>query len=264
MGFPGVIYGNYGDEKVAQSTKIGGLPLDTLMILPNGDKFRHAQASATAMVAGDLYMVDTLAALAGSAVVTYLTGMAVAVSAAVGATSVTVTTGGTASMTKDLLADGYLYVSSTTGAVAGTYRIKGNAAAASASSMKIDLAENDAIKVALAAGTTTVGVKHNRYKSLTLVAADTTMTGEIAGIAPVAVPASYYCWIRRSGLTNALTDNTLVVGEPVVASSVAAGAVGPFIIPASGTTKIKNSDKIGYAVNVSASAQQSLINLTLE
>ena len=55
MSFPNVIYGDYGDEKVAQSTKIGSLPLGQLMILPDGRAFRHTRAhTAQAMTAGYL------------------------------------------------------------------------------------------------------------------------------------------------------------------------------------------------------------------
>ncbi|KKL16382.1 hypothetical protein LCGC14_2496170, partial [marine sediment metagenome] len=55
MAFPNVIYGRYGDEKVAQSTKIGGLPLGQEMVLPDGREFRHSCAqTAAALVAGKL------------------------------------------------------------------------------------------------------------------------------------------------------------------------------------------------------------------
>ena len=67
MSYPNVIYGDYGDEKVAQSTKIGNLPLGQLMVLPDGRKFRHAQASATALVAGDLYQQNSMTVIAGTA-----------------------------------------------------------------------------------------------------------------------------------------------------------------------------------------------------
>lgn len=264
MAFPSVVYGSPGDEKVAQSTKIAGLPLGTRMII-EGSVYAHAQASATALVAGRLYAKDTWASIAGSAMVTYQDGsMAVAAAGAVGATQVTVTAAASGAVTKDVMEDGYLFVGSTITANQGLYRIKSNAAAAAGSSCVIKLADNEAIKVALAAGTTTVGVQLNEFKSLTLSTANTTYTGPMAGVAVVPVAADYYCWIQRRGPVSVLVDNTLVLGEACVASTVAAGAVGPYIIQATGTTKIKQSDKIGEVMNVAASAQMGLIYLKLE
>src|SRR3990167_8352141 len=104
MSFPNVVYGDYGDEKLAQSVKIGGLPLGQLMILPDGSKFRQARApSGTATVAGSLYQV----AARNSDTMLYKS-LVPAATYAVGATSVAFTTGGTTSITTDQYADGWL------------------------------------------------------------------------------------------------------------------------------------------------------------
>ena len=54
MGIPSIIYGDYGDEKVTSSTKIGNLPLGQLMRLPDGRKYRHARSGGTALAVGQV------------------------------------------------------------------------------------------------------------------------------------------------------------------------------------------------------------------
>jgi hypothetical protein len=262
--FNNVIYGNYGDEKATSSTKIGNLPLGTLMILPNGSQFRHSKASATAMVAGKLYQQNSMADVAGSADVAFDGTLAVAASVAVGATTVTVTLGGTAAITKDALAGGQLFVSLSSGA-GHVYRIKGNTAAGSVSVASIYLEDTDPIKVALAASSTKVGVRQNPYDNLTITTADTVAVGAVAGIAPVAVPASYYCWIQRSGECAAFTDNTtLIVGIGITASTTVAGAVAVKPAASASITSAKGDTVIGRCLSVAASAYFSHVSLFLE
>jgi len=43
-GTPNIQYGDYGDEKVTSSTRIGGLPLGAKMVFLDGREFRHAKA----------------------------------------------------------------------------------------------------------------------------------------------------------------------------------------------------------------------------
>jgi hypothetical protein len=259
--FPNIIYGDYGDEKVTSSAKIGNLPLGIKMVLPDGREFRHAHASAAGCVAGDLYQQNSMAAVAGTSDANLYAGLAVAASAAIGATSLTVTMAGTAAVSKDLLADCYLLVATSSGQGL-SYKIKGNTAAGSTVATTISLDEKDPLKVALAASSTKVGFRQNSYDNILLTTADTVATGVPAGIVPVAVAASYYCWVQRRGPAPALTDATLVIGQPVVASSAVAGAVAPFI--SSTTAVIKNQAALGWAISVAASASYSLVYLTLD
>ena len=260
--FPNIIYGDYGDEKVTAASAIGNLPLGTLMILPDGKKFRHSKAAAaSAMVAGNLYQGDTMAVVAGTADANLMAGLAVAASAAVGALSVSVTLAGTAALSKDLLAGGELHVATSAGQGL-RYKIYGNTAAGSTLATTITLEPTDPLKVALAASSTKVGLRHNLFREATLTTADTVGTGPLLGIAPVAVSAGYYCWIQRGGLAAALADATLIQGIPVTASSAVAGAVMGAI--ATTTTHYKQREIVGFAVGVSASASYSLIDLTLE
>ena len=261
MSYPNVIYGDYGDEKIAQSTKIGNLPLGQLMILPDGRHFRHAKASATALVAGDLYQQNSLAVLAGSADANMINNLA-ASAMAVGATEVKVTLGGTAAVSKDLFADGFMFVAESAGQGI-TYKIKACNSAAAGSTLTITLQESDPIVVAVAASSSKIGLRQSSYHNVTLVTADTVSVGALAGIAPVAASASFYCWLQRSGEVCGLADATLVVGNAVGASSILAGAVGN--VSAAGTGSWKALTAIGHCMNIaSASTKYGLINLMLE
>jgi hypothetical protein len=259
--FNNIIYGDYGAEKATAASAIGGLPLGTLMILPDGRKFRHAQASATALAAGKLYQGNSMADIAGTADGNIIAGLAVAASAAIGATSVSVTMAATAHVSKDLLADGYLLVATSAGQ-GHVYKIKGNTAAGSLGTTTVTLEPTDPLKVALAASSTKVGLRANAFKSVTVTTADTVGVGAIVGVAPVAVAASYYCWVQRSGEAAVLADATLIEGIPVTASSAVAGAVMPAI--ATTTTHYKQRQTVGFAIAVSASASYSAVYLTLE
>ena len=261
MSFPNVIYGDYGDEKVTSSTKIGSLPLGQVMKLPNGVECVHAKASGSALVAGMLYQQNTLADVAGSADVGMQRNMAVAAGAAAGVSQVTVTLGGTAALSKDLLEDGYLFINDAIGE-GHVHTIKGHDEAAAGSSCTVTLYDNDAIKVALIAGSSQVGLRQNEYHDVTLTTANTVQTGPIAGFAQVAVAANYYCWLVRRGRTAAMAQGTLVVGQQVIASQTTAGAVGP---QATGTIAvIKERQTVGEVMNVpAASTEFSLIKATL-
>ena len=265
MSFPSVVYGSYGDEKTAQSTKINNLPLGTRMVLPDGREFVHAKASATALIAGDMYQQNSMAVVAGTSDAGILTNMAVATSAAIGATTVVITMAATAHFSKDLLAGGYLFTNDATGE-GHCYKIKGNTAAASLGSCTITLEPNDAIKVALAAGTSEVAVRQLPFDNVTITTADTVGVGALAGVAPVAVTASYYCWLQRKGPAAVLTDGTVIVGVPCVVSPALAGAIAPFSTSAADTAGVraaKGIDTVGYVMNVSASTEYSLVNLCL-
>lgn len=261
MSFPTIISGDPGKEKKTAASAIGGLPLGALMILTDGRKFRHAKASATALVAGCLYQGNTMAVIAGTADANIIAGLAVAASAAVGATSVSVTMAGTAAVSKDLLAGGFLFVATSSG-IGHNYKIKGNTAAGSTLATTITLEPTDPLKVALAASSTKVGIRANSFSDVTVTTADTVGAGAILGVAPVAVPAGYYCWLQRGGEASVLADATLIEGLNVTASSAVAGAVMAAI--ATTTTHYKQRQIVGFAIGVSASASCSAVNLTLE
>lgn len=262
MSFPNVIYGDYGDEKRAQSTKIGNLHLGTLMILPDGRKFRHARAaSGTAMTAGYLYQTDcatTRTGLSGT-----MTAKSFSGSAAVGATTIVFLTSGSTAPTKDLYEDGYAIIANSTGTGIGRmYKIKGNGSAASNSaSCTLELQPTDAVETAFSG--TSLGIRFNEYSELIIATGNTVYTGPIAGVPPVAVSAGFYHWIQRSGPAACFAGGTvLIIGDQVMASTTQDGAMPSGV--AAGTASAKVLDFIGQGMTISATNGFSLVNLRLE
>ena len=262
---PNKLFGDYGDEKVAQSTKIGSLPLGIRMVLPDGREYVHAKAGASALVAGCLYE-----GAAGEANTTFIKSLAVSAASAA-ATSVVVTKAAGTTLVADVYADGYIFFSagSSSGSV---YKVKSHTGVAStaAGTVTVSFTENDKLAEGLAAGTTTAGMRKNLYDSVVITTNDTVSVNALAGVPPRDVTEAYYCWLQKKGYAACLTDNTtLIVGVPVTASSTVAGAIGVENITLAGTAWAatalvhKGIHSIGYCVSVAASAEYSLIDLDL-
>ena len=263
MSFPNIIYGDYGDEKRAQSTRINSLQLGQLMILPDGRKFRHARAaSGTALTAG--YLQTGPGVPSDTMLVKSLVPNS---TIAVGATSVAGSTGGTTAITTDQYRDGLLLVPASTAhpGAGRTYKIASNNSAASGSaSFTINLDPADPIETALPAGTTTFGLRENLYNQVVVCPNGTAAVAPIAGVPAVAVSAGFYCWLARSGPTLLFNAGTVLTGsEPVVASSAVAGAVAA--MAATTITDAKGRlGMIGYAMTLGVADGFALVDLTLE
>jgi len=249
MAFDVTTYGSNGDEKIAYTTKITSLGAS--MELPDGRKFRFARLGAAAAVAGYLYQGVSAAnantVMAGGAIT------AVPSAAAVGAVSLTVTVAGSASAasTALLLADGYLVIASSAGAGIGyNYKIKNVTVNAAGSAYTVNLDPNDAIKVALEAGTTKVQLIPHSHSGALLCTADTVGVSAILGVACATAAASTYVWLQTRGTATVQADaTTIIIGMPVVAASAVAGAVG--VPPAAGsaaTSVIKQTFVVGHAL----------------
>jgi len=269
MSFPNVIYGDYGDEKVAQSTEIGNLPFGQLMVLPDGSKFRHAQAgSAVALSAGVLVSCSAGLADHGAVAASGLIASSVATYNTVKATAVHVTSASVA-VTKDYYAGGLLNVQDDTGE-GHVYRIKSNKSAAVSSDVEITLEPTDRLITAFNPGVTTVGLRRNPYKEMILHNQGTIIAPPM-GATPVAVSASFYFWCQRSGPVSLRTGATTVVdGAPVHAASATAGSVTVPPTTADTTTvvaaynlQIRNTP-IGHALETVTATEQVLVNLGLE
>ena len=261
MSFPNVVWGSFGDEKVTSSTKIGSLPLGARMITPDGCVYAHAKVSATAGVTGSLYQ----GVVGISATDTdYIKDLAVAADAAIGATSISVTAGGTTAVTENQFTDGTIFVNDVTGQ--GTrYRIKGNSAAAAGLTITVNLYPSDPVAQALVAGSSQVGLMENPFFGITLTTADTVSIGPVAGALNASVAANYYCWVQRRGEAALLTEGTVVVGNPVSAAyQNLTGAVGAFSAATTLPGDGKAITKVGRVLRVAASTEYSLIQLELE
>lgn len=263
MSFPNRVWGDYGDEKRVSASAINGLPLGQVMELPDGSVYRHVQASATALIAGNLYQ--------GEAQIsdTMYEDALVPGSAAVGAIAITLTTGGTGAVTEDQFKDGILFTASTAnGGVGEKYRIRtNNSAAAASTQVNITLYQSDPLVTAIAGGTTLVGIRQNMYKNVILTNNDTVRVGPVVGIPPTAIPANSFGWIQRGGEATAAMAGTLqIVGLPVVAATAVKGQMTVWIAAASASaTGAVEEAEIGYTLNAAGTAKNfCLIYMTLE
>jgi len=262
MSFPVHVYGSYGDEKVAQSTKIGSLPLGTRMILPDGRVYAHGRAaSGTALGAG---LMSSQAAVAGGSTHTSLD---VPLAATAGNSVINATLGATTAVTKDQFADGYIFVNDGTGYGEGNiYKVKGNNSGAVSTTVEFQLEDNDTVQVALAAGTTLGGIRRNEFDHVIARAAATASVGIPTGVANIAVSAGFYCWLQRRGACNVLAAATLSqVGFMIASNTVTAGAVSKCMPTAADTTLDPVQYPLGWVmVPVLTGGDYELDYLTLD
>jgi hypothetical protein len=262
MAFPAVHYGNFGDEKVTSSSKIGGLPLGTKMVLPDGREFRHAYCSGTAIAVGKVYQTQVQIADAQ-----YAAGSVTVAVAAANTTTVGIKTGGTTAITTDQFADGHLIVSGSAGGGIGwSYKIKSNnSAAAGSTTCTLTLYETDPIKVAIAGGTAEVGVRENPWRGVILTTADTVIAGRF-GVSCSSAAASSYVWLQTKGPAACYVAGTAVVsGEVVVASTGVAGAVAKIVASTAGPTSAKAMlNPIGQVFLASIANGYAMVDLWLD
>ena len=255
MSFPSVIYGKEGDEKAVAASAIGGLPLGQKMVFSDGREFVHGRGGGTAIVAGKLYQGVDLSDTAAIATL-------VCATAAIGATTLTVTAGGTA-ITANLYQNGFVVTASSVGAGIGfTHKIASNNSCGAGSTCLVVLKSTDPIVVATEGGTTTVGIAKNPYSGCLLTTGDTAGVNLIAGVACASAAASSYVWFLRRGPIGVFTDATVGVGGlSAICSSTVAGAVGDG--NTAGTATAKALTKIGTYISPAASAQFSTVNMEL-
>lgn len=263
MAYPNVIYGDYGDERVVSSSKIGSLQLGVKMILPNGKEYLHSKVGGTALVQGKLYQQEALASGTGN-----IKSLAViAGSAQEGDRQLTITMSATGAMTKDQYTDGSIFTSSSAGVggAAYAYTVKTCSSAAAGAASVIGL--YDKIHETIAGGTTLVGVRVNPQANVLLTTADTVGVGTLAGVSCSTAAASSFCWLQTKGPAAVFTDATTpIVGIPVTASTTVAGAIAVENITASSTAGNmihKSIRTLGICLNVSASTEYSLIDLDI-
>jgi hypothetical protein len=228
MSFPNVIYGRYGDEKVAQSTTFGPA-LGQKMILPDGREFVHAKANTAAALGRGVPIVAK--ARAGTIV-----NLVAGADLAIGGTTVVITMPATTVCTVvDQYAGGYLSIDDADGE-GYTYKIKSSNTAAAASTATFVLDPTDGVKVALVSGSSEVILKENPFYLVLDRAAATASVGIPAGVPPVAVSAGYYCWLQRRGVATLLSAGTVAVtGRKFACATTVAGFQAHNPIPADTT-----------------------------
>ncbi len=219
--------------------------LGALGLTEDNRKYRYGLAGAADLAAGKLAV--------NSDVVADHTNRAPGANVAVGATSLTVAMGATAT-TQDQYAQGFLTVNAGTGAGI-SYRITGNTKAATSGTPTIFLAEP--ITVALVAATDSkVSLTPSPwYKA---VISDTDLADMPVGVPNVLIPATNYGWFQTGGFCSVLSDaGAPADGAGVCASDDTAGAVGPLETDAV-------APQIGIAVQALTSAEYRPVFLTID
>ena len=213
MSFPDYITGLPGWEKVTTSSKKHAL--GTKMIIRDR-AFRYVEAAAGEI--GEGLTVDGQAA-----VTTQDDDLAVATTAAAGATSVKVTLGGSNNLEENEYQDGYIFNNTATGTAALMYRVKSHAYSAHSSAVTINLDEPDGLVNAWTAGTDVVGLIGSPWKDV--VVSPTSTLNMTVGLTCNTIPASYYGWVQVSGPALAKIDATATtaVGSALMAPTNAAG-----------------------------------------
>lgn len=207
----------------------------------DGREFRYIQAGATNLVVGKLYA--TAAQVANH-------HRLVTAAASIGATSVTVTLGGTAATANQYLG-GWLIVETDSGGTPGyQYQIAGNPAQATTTGTLV-VTLNDPLIVAITAAAT-CSLIPNTYSGVIISAA--AATGSPVGSAIIATTASYYGWIQSTGAACVLSDGAIVVGVAAVKSSSVAGALAGL----SSTLA-----PVGVAMETTADASYGMFNLSI-
>ncbi len=215
-------------------------PLGTLVVADDGRKYRFAKNGATALVAGHV--------LQGPAIIANHQNVAVQAVAAIGATSVSVTLGATASAANQY-AEGYLIISDATGE-GHTYKVKDHAAVASSGVITVNLF--DPIKVALTTSSEVCFIA-NPWNGV--IDYPTTSTQTVAGIAPFAVAIDQYFWAQTGGVTSLLAAGTI---------GVMTGVAVPGSVAGGGTVMAATLSQIGYALQAGVDTEYRAVFLTID
>lgn len=236
-GYIGVIGSSqFTDSSIPQHT------LGTKATDGAGREFRYVKTGGT-IIAGQLVQSYTENATEES-----LTPAA----ATIGATSVTVTTGG--AVAANAYEGGYLVVTNTPG-LGLTYEIDHHASTSGSASLTLYL--KDPIKVALTTSSRVDLVK-NPYQSVIQWNDGTgTYTGVPVGVSTYALTSGYYGWVCVHGATSCLADDTLTIGQGVVASNATDGAVE---VAANGK---EAQPPVGYALTTGATGEYPAIFVTI-
>lgn len=183
--------------------------LGAIGVTEDGRVYRYGSAGASNLAAGKLAVNADLD--------TNVTNVAVAVAAAIGATSVSVTAGNT--IVADAYADGYLVVNDATGEGI-LYRVVGNSGRTGAGTITVSLAEP--IQVALTTSSE-VTLKVNPWANLVISATD--QADQAMGVPNVAVTAAYFGWFQTRGECAVLADEAVNRGLALTIGTGTAGAV---------------------------------------
>lgn len=204
----------WGEEKEVYTTAFGGREhfLGQRGMTPDGRMFRWC-FSGGAIGAGE--RVETSPAVAADD-----QDLAIAVAAAVGATTISVTTAG--AITANLYQDGYIFIND--GAGEGhLYAIRSHLAAANAATLVLNLYET--VREALTTATSQAGLVKNPYKDV-IVGTAGGNAGAVVGVAPTEITNDDYFWAQTDGPAAVLAeDPAMVIGDAIEMGVDVAGAM---------------------------------------
>jgi len=175
----------------------------------------------------------------------------VAATVAIGAMKVSVGMGATTAAL-NYYSEGWLHCNDET-PEGNIYKVKSHLAIAGSDTVWFNLF--DPVVAAMTASTSEVTLTKNLYDSV-IIAPNGGLTAAPVGVPIIAITASYYGWIQTWGTCAVLTQGTVVIGQKVGLGGTADGAIGPI---AAYTTV-----QVGTVMQVNASGDYSLINLTLQ
>lgn len=215
------------------------------------------QNGGTALVAGNLIQGPV-------SIGANHTGLAVVSNAAIGATQITVTLGGTLA-TANQYQGGYAVISAGTG-IGQTLRIASHLSGTSSGNVILTL--EDPLSVAITSATSKVSLTLNPYGSSNgtdvrtsgVVVSPATATGPTVGVTITPIPASTttvpsYGFIQTRGPVACLNDSATAIGLDVMPSSSVPGAVV--------TYAVATRNRVGTSTVAGENTKAQIINIQL-
>jgi hypothetical protein len=218
--------------------------LGTLAVTRDGRQFRYGQAGAVALTAGKMHQIPAVIAN-HQALVT--------LAAAVNATKITVTLGGTAA-TADQYIDGYAIIRDTSTTGAGqAFPISGNSAQ-TVTTGNADIYITEGVAEALTSASVT-NLELSPYGGV-LITTTADTTESCIGVPQIDTAAASYCWFQVRGVAAVLANGTITKGAGVIKSATTAGAVD---IEAAATI----TQRVGIQLQTGTTAKYNTTMLTI-
>lgn len=219
MSFPNVVFADYTTQAHRLNTVSSQYPLGQRMVYPDGRRWSYGLAGASALVVADV--IQGKALVSGD-----YTDVVVDVAAAIGATSVSLTT--TTTTAANYYNAGWLHINKHAASAGGySYKVKAtdsHAIFAASAGHVVQLDPDDPLRIALAVNDE-AGLVPNAYNGM-IQAPATTLTGRIVGVAQTPITAAYYGFVQTWGMAAVNSAASQIVGNIVIAILAAAGRVG--------------------------------------
>ena len=242
-----------GNQYTESATQLH--PLGTMLI--DGErKYRYVKMGGVGVLAGKL--------IQGKAVhhATDHINMAITANVAAGARVISVETGG-GNFTKDLYAEGWLWVNDGVGE-GQAWKVRSNPAHVHAVDPSVEVTLYDPIVTAITQAGTEVSLIENKFKGVVVGDGATARGAMSLGFTVIDMTAEYYGWILVSGPGCALTSGTVVRGDVVLATT-GGGLAGAVIARAADAAEaITVAPNLGVVLQVNANTEYSLIDVQIE